>query len=415
MPKLNVKSVAAITKPGLHADGGNLYLRVSATGAKSWIVRLVVHTDEGRKRRDLGIGSAAMLSLAEARAKAAEMVRVARIEGADPDAPRRADREARAEAARRAVVEAERARMTFAECARQRHAQLLPGWKNKKHGETWLASLALHVFPVFGEKPVHEVSRDDVERALAPIWTQTPETARRIRQRIADIFDWAKGKGLFEGENPVAGVKNVLPVVRASKEHHPAMSWRDLPAFMLRLDEREGISARCLQFLILTAVRSGEARGARWGEIDLEGGFWTIPAERMKRPVEHRVPLSAEALAVLDRVKGHDGDFVFPSAQAATDGSARPMSDMVFKALFTRMAASGFVTHGFRSTFRDWCSDCARAEPELCEAALAHTTGNSVTRAYARSDLFNRRRALMEQWGRYCTGQAGRILQMVRA
>lgn len=415
MPKLNVKSVAAMTKPGLHADGGNLYLRVSLSGAKSWIVRVVVPTETGPKRRDLGIGSVAMLSLAEARSKAAEMVRMARVTGTDPDAPRRVAKAARAEAAARAVKEAERARLTFAECARQRHALLLPGWKNRKHGETWLASLELHVFPVFGDTPIHQVTRAKVEEALTSIWTLTPETGKRVRQRIADIFDWAKGKGMFEGENPVAGVRNALPQVRAVKEHHAALPWRDLPGFMQRLDARDGISARCLQFLILTAVRSGEARGARWAEIDLSGRFWTIPAERMKRGIAHRVPLSPEALEVLERVRGMDGDLVFPSAQAAPDGSARAMSDMVFKSLYGRMKEAGFVTHGFRSSFRDWCSDSAHAAPELCEAALAHATGNAVTQAYARSDLFERRRALMDQWGRYCSGAAGQVVQLVRA
>jgi integrase len=204
-------------------------------------------------------------------------------------------------------------------------------------------------------------------------------------------------------------------MVRAKANHHDAMPWQDVPAFLVALADREGTSARCLEFIIHTAVRSGEARGARWAEIDLDRGVWTIPAERMKARAEHRVPLSPEALAVLHQVKGLDGDLVFPSVQRGKDGRPKVQSDMVFKALFGRMKVEGITTHGFRSSFRDWCSESARADFELAEAALAHAVGTTTARAYARSDLFDRRRALMEAWSQYLIGQSGKIVQLVRA
>lgn len=211
------------------------------------------------------------------------------------------------------------------------------------------------------------------------------------------------------------GVERSLPVLKREKEHLAAMAWRSVPAFMSDLAQREGVSARCLEFAILTAVRSGEARGATWAEIDLKEGVWLIPGDRMKRGIPHRVPLSEAALDVLERAKGLDPVLVFPSVQRGTDGAGKPMSDMVFKALFKRMDRDGFTTHGFRSSFRDWCSESAKADPEVAEAALAHATGNAVSRAYARSDLFDRRRVLMDAWSAFATGTTGQVVQLVRA
>jgi len=184
---------------------------------------------------------------------------------------------------------------------------------------------------------------------------------------------------------------------------------------MEELGEREGISARCLEFIILTAARSGEARGARWDEIDMKVKVWTVPAERMKRGKEHRVPLSEAALGALERVRGLDPVLCFPSPQRSKAATGKPMSDMVFKALFARMEREGFTTHGFRSTFRDWASESAHAQREVAEACLSHATGNEVERSYARSDLLERRLSLMEAWGRYATGKAGSVVELVRA
>lgn len=365
----------------MHGDGNGLYLRIGPTGSKSWILRTVVH---GR-RRDLGIGSASLVSLAEAREKARELRKIAR-EGGDPDAVRK------------------RESLTFEEAAKRVHASLLPTWRSAKHEGLWLAAVERYAFPQLGKRQMTTIGTADLLQVLSPIWTEKHDTAKRVKQRLAAIFDWAKGAGHYPHENPVNGLKKALPSPKYRAQHMPALPWRKLPDFMADLRWRDGVSARTLEFLILTAARSGEARGARWCEI--EGDLWTVPGERMKGGVTHRVPLSAEALAVLEKVRGLGGDLIFPSVKRGAKGEERPQSDMVFKALMTRMKHDGFTTHGFRSTFRDWCSESAHADREIAEAALAHFTGNKVERAYARSDHFERRRALMEEWGGYAAKQA---------
>ncbi len=393
MPKLTARKVETAKSPGMYGDGEGLYLRIGPSGAKSWILRMVVPLTN--KRRDLGLGPVSLVSLAEAREKSRELRKYIR-EGGDPDALRKKET------------------LTFAEAARRVHAQLLPTWKNKKHAETWLSSVEAYANPHFGDRLISTVGTADVLKALTPIWTEKNETASRLKQRISAVFDWAKGAGHYPHENPVNGLKKALPKVKASDSHMAALPWSDVPGFMIDLAGREGVSARTLEFIILTAVRSGEARGARWSEIDLTARTWTIPGERMKRGVPHRVPLSAEALAVLAKVKGLDPELVFPSPNRDKDGNGQAQSDMVFKALYKRMSREGFTTHGFRSSFRDWCSESAHAEREIAEAALAHATGNSTERAYARSDLFERRRKLMERWGQYLAGKSGNVVQLAR-
>ena len=391
MPKLTAKKVENLRAPGFHGDGEGLYLKVGSGGAKSWILRTVVH---GR-RRDLGLGSAGLVSLAEARTMARSYRKIAR-EGGDPDAVRK------------------RESLTFAEAAGRVHAQLMPTWKNRKHAETWLATVENHANPRFGKRPLHTIGTADILTVLSPIWTEKHETAKRLKQRLSTIFDWAKGAGQYPYENPVNGVKKALPSVKLRPEHMAALPWRELPAFMAQLAAREAVSARCLEFLILTALRSGEVRGAQWSEFDLEAAVWLVPDARMKRGLPHRVPLSAEALAVIEKVRGLDPTCVFPSPKRGKDNKAQPLSVMAFKPLFGRMGADGFTVHGFRSTFRDWCSESAHADREVAEAALSHATGNEVERAYARSDLFDRRRALMDAWGRFATGRSGEVVELVR-
>lgn len=401
---LTVKGVEAKREPGMYADGGGLYLRVGPTGGKSWIVRTVIQG----KRRELGIGSVDHVGLADARTKAAEICGIARA-GGDPDAERKAAQKEAREAQ-------ERAQMTFERAAKTLHAKLLPSWRNKKHAETWIGSIELHANPKIGRKEIGKIGRDDVLKVLQPIWTEKIETAKRLKQRMELIFDWAAGEGHYPHPNPVRGLKLALPKVAAPDNHLSAMPWRVVPEFWIDLCDRDAISAFCLRFLILTAARSGEARGARWSEIDFDGKTWNLPGERMKRGKPHRVPLAPAALEVLEHVKGLDGEFCFPSPQRAKSGGSKPMSDMSFKLLYNRMKVEGFTSHGFRSSFRDWCSESAKADPELAEAALSHATGSAITRAYARSDLFDRRRELMEAWARFVTGEAaGAIVQMVRA
>jgi integrase len=390
MSKLTVRRVETLTKPGMHGDGGGLYLSVSSSGSKSWILRTVVH---GR-RRDLGLGSAGLVALAEARELAQTYRKIAR-QGGDPDTVRK------------------RETMTFEQAAHRVHESLSPTWRNDRHRASWLSSVEAYAFPHIKGRPLDAIGTADVLKILSPIWTEKHETAKRVRQRLSTIFDWAKGAGHYPHENPVNGIGKALPSVKRRAEHMPALPWQDVPGFVSELAGREGVSARCLEFLILTASRSGEARGARWSEI--QGNVWTVPGERMKRGLPHRVPLCPEAVAVLEKMRGLDPDLVFPSSKRGTDGRGKIQSDMVFKALQRRMGRQGFTVHGFRSSFRDWCSESAKADREVAEAALSHATGNAVERAYARSDLFERRAALMDAWGRFVSGEAGQIVRLVRA
>jgi integrase len=392
MGKLSVKRVAATRESGMYCDGDGLYLRVGPGGAKSWILRTLVH---GR-RRERGLGSLAWMSLAEARDEARKLRTEARS-GRDPDLLRN------------------REELTFEVAAKRHHASLARTLKSDRHADLWLRSLEIYAFPKIGSRPVNTITSADILNILNPIWAKKHDTARRVKQRITAVFDWAKGAGHYPHENPVTGLKKALPAVKRKAEHMAALPWRDLPAFMAQLAERDAVSARCLEFLILTALRSGEVRGAQWSEIDLHAAVWLVPDVRMKRGVTHRVPLSIEAMAILEKVCGLDLVHVFPSPLRGKTGKVQPLSVMAFKPLLARMGAEGFTIHGFRSTFRDWCSESAHADREVAEAALSHATGNEVERAYARSDLFERRRALMEAWACYATGGSGEILALVRA
>lgn len=295
--------------------------------------------------------------------------------------------------------------ITFEEAAKRVHQKMEPTWSNPKHAASWLSAVQAYAYPQFGKRPISKVGTPDILKVLEPIWTGKHETARRIMQRLSTIFDWAKVAGHYPHENPVNGVKKALGAVNAKARHMESMPWPELPSFMKELATRDGVSARTLEFVILTAMRSGEVRGAKWTEIDLSKRIWTVPGERMKRRIPHAVPLSEAACAVLEQMKNMDPDLVFPSIQINKVGRGRAQSVNVFQALYKRMERDGFTTHGFRSTFRDWCSEDAHVEREVAEAALSHATGTAVERAYARSDLFERRRKLMEQWGNYATGR----------
>ncbi len=338
MPNLTARKVETIREPGMHGDGGGLYLRVGPTGAKSWIVRTRISgrlTASGTPLRwEGGLGSSSLVSLAEARDQARELRRIARA-GGDPSVARKAEA------------------LTFRETARRVHEALKPTWRSEKHARLWWDAMENHVLLKLGARPIAALGAADVLDVLAPLWTGKHETASRLRQRIAAVFDWAKGAGHYPHENPVNRLKKALPMVKRWPDHMGAMPWGDVPAFMAELAGREGVSARTLEFVILTAARSGEARGARWAELDLKAGVWTVPGERMKGGLPHRVPLSPQALAVLERVKGLDGDLVFPSATPGPKGEPRAQSEAVVGQLCKRMKREGFTTHGFRSSFRD--------------------------------------------------------------
>lgn len=387
MPKVVEHGLSAVRvrqekKPGRYADGNGLYLIVAETGARFWTWRGTIHG----KRQTVGMGAVRLLTLAEARECAKEWSKVAQA-GGDPRVVRDAGK---------------RGGLTFEQAAVKVHGEQIHGHaRNEKHAAQWLSSLRTHAFPTLGHKPLANITQADVKAALLPIWTTVPETARRVRQRIATVLDWAAAEGYREGVNPATGVEKALPAQRSGQpRHHAMLDWPDLPAFWQRLADVDGMGAKALRFTILTAARSGEVRGATWDEIDLVAKRWTIPAERMKAGRAHVVPLSDAALAVLETVRVSDktDGLVFPSSRAG-----KPLSDMTLAAVLKRMSAAVTV-HGFRATFRTWADEATAYPHAVKETALAHTAGQSaVERAYLRSDLFAQRVAFMNDWASFCT------------
>ena len=375
---------------GFHADGGGMHLYVTETGARSWILRTLVHG----KRRDVGLGGWPLTTLAEAREKALAYRKVARS-GGDP------------------IVERDRERasaMTFETAARTVYAANLPTWKNAKHGAQWIATLEQYAFPTFGNKSIGLVDQGDVMKVLGPIWVEKAETARRVRQRIGTVIDWALAAGHRTSRNPVEGIERGLPKQSRQKGHHAAMPYIEVPAFIESVREVESALAVKLafEFLILTATRTNEVIGAPWTEFDLDRGVWTIPPERMKRPREHRVPLAGRTLAILEEAKKLEGrgEYVFPGR-----GGAVPLSNMAFLMLMRRMG-SEVTAHGFRSSFRDWTAEKTSYPREVTEAALAHAVENQTEAAYRRTDLFERRRDLMADWAAFATKVNAKVVQL---
>jgi len=393
-PRLTARRVATETKPGLHADGGGLYLQVSKSGAKSWSFRFTL---DGRARQ-MGLGSVQDMTLAQAREEAAECRRLVR-DKRDPIEARKAEH------AQRRAEEAKA--VTFQDVAERYIAAHEAAWRNAKHRQQWRNTLATYAYPVLGKLPVAEVTTDLVLQVLQPIWTAKPETATRLRQRIEKVLDYAKARELRQGENPArwrGHLDNLLPERRkvASVRHHAALPWPELPAFMAELRQREAVAARALEFAILTSARTGEVIGATWNEIDMQAKVWTVPAARIKAGKEHRVPLSPRALEILDEMRlfGTDG-YVFPGQRRG-----RPLSNMAFLMLLKRMGRPDLTAHGFRSTFRTWASEATGYPHEVCEAALAHAIPDAVERAYRRGDLFDKRRRLMAEWADFCARPA---------
>jgi integrase len=394
--RLTALKVMRLKTPGMYADGAGLYLQVSGDGptriAKSWIYR---YTLNGRAR-EMGLGPLSAFGLAEARERAAEQRRL-KYEGIDPIDARRAKRV-------QASLDAAKA-LTFRECAERYVAAHRAGWRNSKHAAQWSATLATYVDPVIGSLPVQTVDTALVLKILEPMWTKKSETAGRIRGRIEAILDWATARAYRQGENPArwrGHLDKLLPARgRVCKvKHHAALPYDKLPDFMKALRLQSGVAARALEFLILTAARTGEVIAARAAEID--GSVWTIPAERMKGGKEHRVPLSAPALAIVERIKAEHGDvYLFSGAKPG-----KPLSNMTMLALIERMDRGDLTAHGFRSTFRDWAAERTDFPREVAEMALAHTIGSKVEAAYRRGDLFDKRIALMDQWAAFC-GSAG--------
>lgn len=382
---LTAVKVRQVVTPGRYADGNGLYLVVDPSGAKRWLLRLVVQG----KRRDFGLGSVRLVGLAEAREKALAFRKVAR-DGGDPLAER----------ARVKVVAP-----TFEQAAERVHADQRASWKNEKHAAQWINTLRTYVHPHIGARPIDQIATPDILRVLSPIWQAKPETARRVRQRMHTVLDWAQAAGHRSGENPVAGVTRGLSNQTARPKHHAALPFAEVPAFMttLRASNEGWIVKLAFEFLILTAARTGEVLNAQWSEIVSSEALWVVPASRMKAKREHRVPLPPRALDVLQQVKelSDGGSFLFPGRSPG-----KPLSNMALLMAVRRLGVP-VTTHGFRSSFRDWTAELTSIPREVAEMALAHTIKNRTEAAYRRGDLLAKRRELMDLWASFIDeGQA---------
>ena len=388
--RLSPRTVATVTERGYYADGDGLYLQVSAYGTKSWLFRFTL----AGKAREMGLGAVNTVSLAEAREEARRCRKLVR-EGVDPIEVRKAERT-------KAMVEAATA-LNFRQCAEAYIKAHEAGWRNPKHRQQWGNTLGTYAYPVVGDLPVAAVDTGLVLKVLEPIWNTKTETASRLRGRIESVLDWATVRKYRVGENPArwkGHLDNLLPArAKVQKtQHHPALPYDEMGAFMAALRAVDGTSAKALEFTILTATRTSEAICAAWDEIDLDKRIWVIPAERMKASKEHRVPLSDAAVAVLENMKAvRQGAFVFAGAKAS-----KPLSNMALLMTLRRMKRDDLTAHGFRSTFRDWAAERTAYPRDVAEMALAHTIGDKVEAAYRRGDLFEKRARLMQDWADFC-------------
>jgi integrase len=388
---LTAKKVEKLKRPGRYGDGHGLYLQVLSPSNRSWLLRF----ERNGRERWMGLGPLHTFTLKEARERARK-ARQQLADGIDPLV-------AKQEQAAQQRLEAAKA-MTFGQCVEQYLETHDLAWKNQKHAAQWRMTLTKYC-KVISNLPVKDIDTDLVLRVLSPLWKTRTETAKRLRGRIERVLAWAKGRGLRSGENParwdghldemLAAPGKVAPV-----RHHPALPFTELPAFLTELRQREGISAKALEFLILTAARTGEVMGARWSEIDLAAKVWTIGAERMKARKEHKVPLSDRAVKILQSLPREDGNpYLFIGGKKGA-----PLSNMAMLELMKGMRP-GYVPHGFRSTFRDWAAERTNYPNHVIEMALAHKIGDKVEAAYRRGDLFDKRRKLMDAWSQYCTAK----------
>lgn len=378
--KLTARTVQSTTAPGRYADGDGLYLLVAPGGSRSWMLRTLVHGT----RRDIGLGGLSLVTLAEAREQAIGLRKIARA-GGDPLAQRRETRR---------VVPA------FEAAAREVHREQAANFRNDKHRKQWLTSLD-PMFAAFGSRRVDTVSSADIIKGLNPIWLTKAETATRILQRTKLIFDWAKAKGFCTASNPTEGIKKVLPKQKRTPKHHAALPYAQLPAFVraLKSGAAGDVVKLALELCILCALRTSEVLKAEWSEVDLPAKTWTIPGVRMKGGKDHRVPLSPRAVAIFRQAAmiSAGAKYVFPGAKAG-----RPLSNMSLLMASRRLGYT-ITTHGFRSTFRDWSSERTNFPRAVCEAALAHALPDKTEAAYNRTDLFQRRRRLMNAWTKFAT------------
>ncbi len=417
MGRLTAKGVEKKTTPGYHGDGGGLTLQITKAGVKSWLYRYMING----KARWMGLGPVHSVSLAEARQKAAEARKLV-VEGIDP---------LEAKDQRRLEAEVAKARLvTFDQCASAYIQAHRAAWKNAKHADQWVNTIATYVSPIIGTLPVDQVDTGLVVKVLTQaddqgrqLWQVKNETATRVRGRIESILGWATTSGYRSGDNPArwrGHLENLLASISRTQrvKNHPSLEWRRTGAFVQDLRSREGVAAKAVEFAILTASRSGEVRGARWSEIDLHAKVWTVPAERMKAKREHEVPLSTAALALLKEMPRIDGtDLIFPGVKG------QPLSDMSLTSVIRRMNATTqtwvdkngdpITVHGFRSTFRMWAAESTNYPRDVAEHALAHQLPDAVERAYQRGTLFNKRAAMMNDWAKFCGMASGEGAEVV--
>jgi integrase len=388
----------------MYADGGSLYLRIAPGGSKQYVFRYI---RDGRLH-DMGIGPTHTLTLVEARERATE-ARKLLLDGIDPLQAKRA----RFAALRAADASA----VTFRQCAEDFIKANEVKWTNAQHRREWSWSLRKYVYPILGSMPVAAIDTPLVLRVLKPIWQKTPESASRIRGRIENVLGWATVHHYRSGDNPARWnglLEHALPSV-VKGDHHAALPYAEVPAFLAKLRQQTGVTAKCLEYIVLTAVRLGEAQKATWSEIDLDNRVWVIPGARMKSGKEHRVPLSPAALAILKDIhEVRHSDYIFPgSRQGYAMGKNQPG-----KLMKKRMGDAEMTVHGFRSSFRDWAAERTNFPREVAEMALAHAIPSAVEAAYRRGDLFEKRRKLMEAWAAYCAKvemDAGKVVSLNRA
>ena len=392
MERMTAARVRSLSIPGRYAAGPTLYLRVAPGGTKSWVQRLTI---DG-KRHDIGLGGYPLVTLAEARDVAFMNRRLVR-QGGNPLSERSKSKTPTFREASRRALEANRGR-----------------WRNRKTVDNWIATMEKYAHPVFGDRRVDQIGREDVLRALTPIWSTKPEIGRKVRTRIRQTLAWCQAHNYIENNPAGEAINAALPATTALKTHFRALAYTEVSAALETIEaSRASLSAKaCLRFVVLTACRSGEARLATWAEVDLEAREWRVPAARMKTGAEHRVPLSDAVLGLLESVRAlrDRSDLVFPSPTRP----GKPLSDMTLtKVLRDTGLADRSTVHGFRSAFRTWASERTSVPHAVAEMALAHRVGSDVERSYARSDLFEKRRGLMGQWAAYVTGTGrGKVLQM---
>jgi integrase len=389
--RLTAVRVARLSRPGRYPDGGGLYLQISKWRTKAWLFRF---ERDGRERQ-MGLGSVGIVSLADARERAKAARRLI-IDGNDPIEFRKAERTAgRLEAAKS---------MTFQQCAESYIKAHSTSWRNEKHAVQWTSTLKNYAYPIFGKLPVAAIDTALVLKVIEPIWSEKTETANRVRGRIESILDWARARGYCNGDNPArwrSHLDQILPQRSrvAPTKHRPALPYGDIPTFMRHLRTREGVSASALEFLILTAARTGEVIGARSHEIDAKAKLWTIPSTRTKSGREHRVPLCKRALELVGASRRVD-----PDAFLFSGRGGKALSNMAMLELVRGMGHSDIVVHGFRSSFKDWAAETTGHENIVTELALAHVVGDGTEAAYRRGDLMLKRRVLMDDWAEYCSG-----------